>query len=261
MIDALLQRAAQEGRAHDIAVRSEDGSASFLASASLIRDRSSSTFMVRLTPIGEHNGQSSGASTEAVFNAAVDQCPDAFIICDFEGRIVGANEAFASITQMPSIESVIGESIDRWLGRTALDQRLLATNVKEHGRLDKFSTVFMGEYGTSTDIEVSAAALSDARFPYMVLIARNIESRNVEKMPEDLLTPGAGASMTDLVGRVPLKELVRESTDLIEKMCIEAALELTSDNRASAAEMLGVSRQSLYVKLRRFGLAEQTPNG
>ena len=65
---------------------------------------------------------------------------------------------------------------------------------------------------------------------------------------------GLGPQMTKLVGRVSLKELVRESTDLIEKLCIEAALELTDDNRASAAEMLGLSRQSLYVKLRRFGL-------
>jgi DNA-binding NtrC family response regulator len=39
-------------------------------------------------------------------------------------------------------------------------------------------------------------------------------------------------------------------------MCIEAALHLTRDNRAAAAEMLGLSRQSLYVKLRRFGLGE-----
>jgi DNA-binding NtrC family response regulator len=47
---------------------------------------------------------------------------------------------------------------------------------------------------------------------------------------------------------------VSETTDLIEQMCIEAALELTGDNRSSAAEMLGLSRQSLYVKLRRFGI-------
>jgi DNA-binding NtrC family response regulator len=41
-------------------------------------------------------------------------------------------------------------------------------------------------------------------------------------------------------------------------MCIEAALELTHNNRASAAEMLGLSRQSLYVKLRRFGILSDT---
>ena len=47
-----------------------------------------------------------------------------------------------------------------------------------------------------------------------------------------------------------------ETTDVIERLCIEAALELTRDNRASAAEMLGLSRQSLYVKLRRYGLGD-----
>ena len=59
---------------------------------------------------------------------------------------------------------------------------------------------------------------------------------------------------------MPLKDLVRETTDLIERLCIEAALELTGDNRASAAEMLGLSRQSLYVKLRRYGLGDLADN-
>jgi DNA-binding NtrC family response regulator len=49
---------------------------------------------------------------------------------------------------------------------------------------------------------------------------------------------------------------VREATDMIERLCIQAALEVTGDNRASAAEMLGLSRQSLYVKLRRHGLGD-----
>jgi len=31
-------------------------------------------------------------------------------------------------------------------------------------------------------------------------------------------------------------------------------LTLTHNNRASASEMLGLSRQSLYVKLRRYGM-------
>ena len=62
--------------------------------------------------------------------------------------------------------------------------------------------------------------------------------------------------MTDLIGRVPLKELVRETSDIIEQLCIEAALRTTNDNRASAAELLGLSRQSLYVKLRRHGLVD-----
>ena len=68
--------------------------------------------------------------------------------------------------------------------------------------------------------------------------------------------PRAVEQLPELVGRVSLTELVRETTDVIERLCIEAALELTRDNRASAAEMLGLSRQSLYVKLRRYGLGD-----
>jgi transcriptional regulator PpsR len=68
--------------------------------------------------------------------------------------------------------------------------------------------------------------------------------------------PRSASQMTELVGRLPLKDIVRETTDLIEQLCIEAALDLTGDNRASAAEMLGLSRQSLYIKLRRFGILE-----
>ena len=69
-----------------------------------------------------------------------------------------------------------------------------------------------------------------------------------------------GLRLTELVGRMSLKEIVRESTDLIERLCIEAALAYTSDNRASAAEILGLSRQSLYSKLHRFGLVNSVPN-
>ena len=40
------------------------------------------------------------------------------------------------------------------------------------------------------------------------------------------------------------------------EMCIrdsiEAALEITNNNRAAAADLLGLSRQSLYVKLSKF---------
>ena len=58
----------------------------------------------------------------------------------------------------------------------------------------------------------------------------------------------------ELVGSATLKEIVAETTDVVERMCIETALELTSNNRVAAAEMLGLSRQSLYVKLRKYVL-------
>jgi DNA-binding NtrC family response regulator len=58
---------------------------------------------------------------------------------------------------------------------------------------------------------------------------------------------------------MPMKDIVGETVDMLEKMCIQSALQLTNNNRASAAEMLGLSRQSLYVKLRRFNMVNDNP--
>jgi DNA-binding NtrC family response regulator len=62
--------------------------------------------------------------------------------------------------------------------------------------------------------------------------------------------------LSELVGQLPLKDIVSETTDLIEKLCIEAALNLSLNNRVSAAEMLGLSRQSLYVKMRKLNIGD-----
>lgn len=59
------------------------------------------------------------------------------------------------------------------------------------------------------------------------------------------------------VGSTTLREILAKSSDEIEKRCIETAVEMTRNNRAAAAEMLGMSRQSLYVKLRKYGLLKR----
>jgi len=93
------------------------------------------------------------------------------------------------------------------------------------------------------------------------LTIRNIARRLTPEPRSAQQFPRSVEQLKELVGRVSLKDLVREATDVIERMSIEAALELTGDNRASAAEMLGMSRQSLYVKLRRYGLADSPEGG
>lgn len=64
-------------------------------------------------------------------------------------------------------------------------------------------------------------------------------------------------ALTQRLGRAPLKTLVSETVGLIERHYIEAALESTSGNRSAAAKMLGLSRQSLYMKLARYGIGTE----
>jgi transcriptional regulator PpsR len=101
----------------------------------------------------------------------------------------------------------------------------------------------------------------DGAQPCFGFAIRNVGRRLAAESRSGRELPRSVEQLTELVGRVPLKDLVRETTDVIERLCIEAALELTGDNRASAAEILGLSRQSLYVKLRRYGLGDLGSGG
>jgi DNA-binding NtrC family response regulator len=44
----------------------------------------------------------------------------------------------------------------------------------------------------------------------------------------------------------------------VERHYVSSALKLANDNRTVAAELLGLSRQSLYAKLNRYGLTNDT---
>lgn len=69
-----------------------------------------------------------------------------------------------------------------------------------------------------------------------------------------VVPPEPEGASREAFGAIPLRDLVREATAAIEWRGILIALERAGGNRALAAQMLGLSRQSLYVKMRRFGL-------
>jgi transcriptional regulator PpsR len=187
---------------------------------------------------------------------ALDRMPDAFALTDENRRILMANAAFVDLAQAASEDRLRGEPIEKWIGRPGLDVDVLFGNLETHGALRNFSTVLRGEHGTVEDVEISAVDISNGARRCLGFLIRSASPRGGRERLGGRELPRTAEQFADLVGRVPLKNLVRETTDLIERLCIEAALELTKDNRASAAEMLGLSRQALYTKLRRYGLGD-----
>ena len=185
---------------------------------------------------------------------------DAMVVTDRDGRVQSVNHAFLDLVQLSSGEQAGGQSLERWLGRSAVDLGVLLTNLRQHGTIRHLATRVRDEHGTESEVEVAGVALDDADegrcygFTLRRLVTRVAPDPRIEgELPRSV------SQLTELVGRVKLKELVREATEVIERLCIETALELTADNRASAAEMLGLSRQSLYVKLHRYGLGDLAP--
>jgi transcriptional regulator PpsR len=224
-----------------------------LLSGSMFRQEGSAQILVLLARFGE---TVSGVSKEdARLLSIVSAMPEAFVVTDADRRILSANAAFADLVQATTEAQVRGEPIERWIGRPGIDMDVLYSNLRTHGVVRHFSTVARGEFGSNEDVEVSAVSSTGSE-PCLGFTIRSVALRAGRERLGGRELPRTVEQFTDLVGRVPLKNLVRETTDLIERLCIEAALELTRDNRASAAEMLGLSRQGFYAKLRRYGLGE-----
>ncbi len=254
VVEALLSRVNANGKAESAMARLVAGAVEVRIAASLFRQEKSSHLLVQAAP-AEAAGSGAEAKSHGALLKLIDAAPDAFVVTDLDGRILSANRAFVELAQLATQAQVRSQSLEQWLGRTGVDLNVLISNLRQRGSVRLFATVMRGEYGMTSEVEISGVAVVDGELPCMGFTIRDVsrrlaESRTGREMPHSV------GQMTELVGRVPLKDIVRDTTDLIEQLCIEAALELTRDNRASAAEMLGLSRQSLYVKLRRFNIGD-----
>lgn len=188
------------------------------------------------------------------FLEVIDAAPEAFAIVDTSGTITMGNTALAELAQVPTADAVVGERLNRWFGSPGAEWSDLEKIVEKHGTAKFFTSAMTGDLGSVAAVEVSAVMVPNTNPPCIGLVMRNVEARLGGGSIARPILPSSSEQVRELVGRVSLKELVRETTDVVERMCIETALDLAGDNRASAAEMLGMSRQSLYVKLRRYGM-------
>ena len=255
-IAALLATARAAGRAEDIRCEMTDGRGEVSVSASMFRQDSAAFFLVRMSRAQAPVGAAELLNTNAMLLKLAQSAPDCLVVTDLDGRVLSANAAFVELVQLATEEQVRGESLDRWLGRTGVDLSVLISNLRQRGSVRLFATTLRGAYGAATEVEISATLVPHGKEAFLGFTIRDVGRRLAPDVRNRRELPRSVGQLTELVGRVPLKDIVGETTDLIEQLCIEAALELTRDNRASAAEMLGLSRQSLYVKLRRFGLGD-----
>jgi transcriptional regulator PpsR len=254
-IEELLGAVRATGRTDSVRVRDERAR-EFTVAVSLFREDSSTYFLVRLQLARGGSAEAAVPKAAARVLDVVADGPDGFLVTDADGRVQFANRAFLDMAQLATPEQARGETLDRWLGRPGVDFSLLTAHLREHGTLRLFATTLRGEYGSSTDVEICAVSVRDATPETLGFTIRDVGQRVTTERRVARDRPRSVEQLTELVGRVPLKDLVRESSDMIERLCIEAALTITNDNRASAAEILGLSRQSLYAKLRRHGLGD-----
>lgn len=261
----LLAAARSVGKKDAVRARLAGGPDEVAVSASVFRQEDAVLVLVRLAPVAQAAASGKAANgRRAVADAArawettlanfVQSSPDGLVFCDEGGRVLSANRAFLTLSELSTEDQARGQPLDRWLGRTGVELGVLITNLRQRGSVGRFVTALRGEYGTEIEVEISAAQLAPEADTVLAFAIRDIERRLKPEPDSGRAMTRSVSELTELVGRTPLKDIVSETTDLIEQLCIETALEMSNDNRASAALLLGLSRQSLYVKLRRYGL-------
>jgi transcriptional regulator PpsR len=238
------------------------GGHAFTVSASLFRQDRGSLFLVRLAARDPDLGHVSESSQRLI--DVLERIPDAFVVTDENLKIIAENSAFLDITRLASKEQAHGQALDSFLGRPDIDRNILVSSLRQHGSVKNFATILRNRLDEQEDVDVSAVLVPEGGRPvfgFSIRRAVRVASARQHVAGEPHIAgelPRSVEQLSQLIGRVSLKELVREATDLVERMCIEAALEITGNNRASAAEVLGLSRQSLYSKLHRYGLGAFT---
>lgn len=250
---ALLGSAMSARSVSPLAVELGDGRGSMSLTATGFRQHGGQFLLVRFVAGA---GQLVPKSSLAL--DVLESMPDAFVLADSRMTIAAANLAFVELVGVASADQIRGVHLSEFVGRPGIDLDLISGQLTKHGFARNVATVVGAREGFEGEpVELSAVATGEDD-PHFGMVIRPIgrRLRDLPPMAQDL--PRSVEQLTELVGRMALKDIVRESTDLIERLCIDAALAYTHNNRASAAEILGLSRQSLYSKLHRYGLTSQT---
>ncbi|KAB1074799.1 transcriptional regulator PpsR [Methylobacterium planeticum] len=242
------------GQAEDLVAYLGNARGQTRVAASLFRQDNAASALLRLSSLTESESEPDRAAASIL--DVIEAMPEGFVVTDPSRRILAANGAFLDLAQLATAEQARGEPLERWLGREETEAAALFATLTEHGAVRHFSTSLRGQLGSIEAVEVAAVSVDQGDQPCLGFTIRGAPRRPASALASGHELPRSVEQMTELVGRVSMKNLVRETTDLIERLCIEAALRITRDNRASAAEMLGLSRQGLYAKLRRYGIGE-----
>ncbi|CAN1571649.1 PpsR-CrtJ, transcriptional regulator PpsR [Burkholderiaceae bacterium] len=255
-VQSLLRTALATGRIEMCSATLPGSSLPITVSASVFRQDGGAQFLVRMTPREAHTSDYTSIDAATVLSELMAHFPDGWLLTDTTGTVKSVNEEGMALLGLTAASQAVGQSLERWLIRGAVDWGVLNTSLKQQKPVRNFATEVKTLSGMTLPVEISGIYLANAE-PLYVLFVRDLNRRAQSAAHASEPLPNPFADLSQLVGRRPIKDIVGDTVDTIERMCIEAALEMTHNNRASAAEMLGLSRQSLYVKLRRFGISSE----
>jgi transcriptional regulator PpsR len=248
-LETSLDLVRSQGRAPSIVLHLNDRSRWTLG-ASFVTRESDAIYLLRMSPLDEE-----GVCPRDVYNLeqVMLRFPDPLVLTDRDGAILKANPAFLDLVQIGAESVALGQSLGRWLSFPGEDLSAILGHVQWHGAVKMLRCRIEGESGSVSEVELSAVGDRSQRPLHIGLVMREVgvrESR-LEQCAEafeleDLPKEGALPASLDAV--------LRASVENIERRYIAEALAKHGGNRTLAAKHLGLSRQTLHVKINKYRL-------
>ena len=256
---ALLQRALEQGRPPALPVHLGEQRQPWMVRASAVKGEPGTMLLVQLVPMSPRPSSQEINELPSA-ESALSGLVDAFVLIDAAGLIHSANQAFADLVDVPSTAALTGESLDRWIWRPGADLPVLLQTLRDHQTVRLFPSSVHSNLDSESDVEISGTTLSQGHRVYYGLVVRDV-GRRLSRFRDPEHMNILIESVAEPVGKMPLKQLIRSTVDGVERHYVKAALDLVGGNRTAAAELLGLSRQSLYMKLGRYGLETEAQAG
>lgn len=248
--DSMLERVREQGRAPGIAVHVAGDPAPWSLRASMATTQADSFYLFQIARIGADAPAPERVAAPNI-EELVQRMPDGFLVVDREGAVRRANNTFLDLAQVGAESAILGQKAKRWLNRPGCDIGFILGMVQRHGSVRMLATQLEGELGSTTEVEVSAVGDTQGSPEFVGLLVRDIGMRDRgDAVPRPGLAGGTSEPMS-------LEARVRSSVEAIERSTIVAALEKHNGHRTAAAKYLGLSRQSLHAKLKKYGFEEK----
>jgi transcriptional regulator PpsR len=189
----------------------------------------------------------------------VEHTPDAVVISDSAGHVQMANPAFLNLCGAATHEQQLrGRLLSEVLGDPSRRLAALLADVRRLGIASQVR-VPVGSFSAPIELEISAALLDEGD-----QVSIGFTFRRHASPAEGFLRPAAdlAGSIEALyaqLGRVTLPELMQEVNHLAERHMVRSAMLRAKGHLGVAAEWLGLTPESLELRLQRHGLVFPIP--
>jgi len=249
-MDELLSSARALGRPSEIRVKLAGRDAYAFVSATPFRSRDVMLLLMRARPAPADDKLDGG---RAHLVELVERSEDAVLIVDSGARVLMANPAFLRMAQLERETDATGRALGDWVGESERQLTKIVAAARGQGMVQQV-TLVRGAMGREIPVELSASLLPDGERECIGLTLRPLTATSGSSLSDDGGLVSAIEHLSANLGARGLPEMINEVTERAERHFLKLALKRAEGDVAAAAESLGISAQSLYLRSRRLRL-------